>query len=102
MQPHTLLLVEAVLGKIILPKLGVFLNELEQVLVYFVLAFLPLQDTYLALHVNFRQEFPRMVILSCEVIASGYKFPLSNNSLLHNYFFGLYLHVIIILACTII
>ena len=71
-------------------------------LVYFVLASLPLQDAYLALYVNFRQEFPRMVILSCDVVGSGYKFPLSNNSLLHNYFFRLYLLFIIILGCTII
>ena len=83
-------------------KISFFLNELEQVLVYFVLASLPLQDAYLALYVKFRQEFPRMVILSCDVIGSGYKFPLSNNSLLHNYFFRLYLPFIIILACTII
>ena len=41
-------LVEVVLGKIILAKLG-FFNELEQVLVYFVLVSLPLQDAYLAM-----------------------------------------------------
>ena len=85
-QPHTLLLVEVVSGKVILAKLGGFFNELEQVRVYFVLASLLLQDDYLALYVNFPQEFPRMVILSFDVIGSGYKFPLSNNSLLHNYF----------------
>ena len=83
-------------------KIRFFLNELEQVLVYFVLASLPLQDAYLALYVNFRQEFPRVVILSCDVIGSGCKFPLSNNSFLHDHFFRLYLPFIIILACTII
>ena len=56
-QPHTLLLVEFVSGKIIRHKIRFFLNELEQVLVYFVLASLPLQDSYLALSVKFRQEF---------------------------------------------
>ena len=101
-QPHSLLLVEFVSGKFIRRKIRFFLNELEKVLVYFVLASLPLQDAYLALYVKFRQEFPGMVILNCDVIGSGYKFPLSNNSLLHNYFFRLYLHFIIILACTII
>ena len=89
-------------GKNYTRKIRVFFNELEQVLVYFVLASLLLQDDYLALYVNFRQEFPRMVILSFDVIGSGYKFPLSNNSLLHNYFCRLYLPFIIILACTII
>ena len=102
-QPHTLLLVEFVLGKIICRKIRFFLNKLEQVLVYFGLASSPpLQDAYLALYVKFRQEFPHMVILSCDVICSGYKFPLSNNSLLLNYFFCLYLPFTIILACTII
>ena len=102
MQPHTLLLVEVVSGKIILAKLVFFLNELEQVLVHFVLASISLQDAYLALPVNFRHKFPHMAILSCDFIGSGYKFPLPNNSLLHNYFFCLYLPFLIILACTII
>ena len=78
------------------------MNELEQVLDYFVLVSLSLQDAYVALLVKFRQKFPRTDILTCEVIGSGYKFPLSNNSLLHNYSFHLYLSFIIILACTII
>ena len=78
------------------------MNELEQVLVYFVLVSLPLQDAYLAIYVNFRQKFPRTVILTCEIIGSGYKFPLSHNSLLHNDLFHSYLPFIIILACTII
>ena len=89
------------MGKIILAKLG-FVNELEQVLVYFVLVSLPLQDAYLAMQVNFRQKFPRTVILTCDVICSGYKFPLSNNSLLHNYLFHSYFPFIVIPACAII
>ena len=61
-----------------------------------------LQVDYLALYVNFCQKFPSTVILTCDVIGSGYKFPLSNNSLLHNDLFHSYLPFIIILACTII